>query len=200
MDDFSSFDIASYIVLADHPWYDTASYISIASLVAASSIEQGGVLQVKSTAAIKVELHVDGSDVSLPFVQSKNPTVRMRIAQYGSSAGNRRIGLTDAVLNADPTNGIFIRWAVGGHYYGVCRSGGVESTLDLGVAAADGTFHNIDFIVTGTTSVQFLVNGVSQGTITAHIPTASLFFGMGYDASTASNGLYVNYIQVVQNR
>jgi len=182
-------DITSINLLyADHLWLIPLDGISIIS-------GRNGVIRIAG--AIDA-IYPYGSDTMLPYVQSKNPEVRISAAQYGTGTATRRMGLGSAVLTADPTNGIYFRHTNAGNYFGVCRSGGVESTLDTGIAAANGVFHTLRMKVTGTTSVEFFVDGSSKGTVTAYIPTASLFLSLG--TSSASYGLDVDYVMVSQDR
>jgi hypothetical protein len=186
------------VVFANNVW-DVINVSS--SYVVVSSAERGGVIYFGGDASNKPAIRPAGSNTSLPYVSSKNPTVIVRQAQCGITGSiTRYIGLADADMTAAPANGIYFRHNTGGKYIGVCCSGSVETTLDTGVAAANGTFHTLKFVVNGTTSVEFFVDGVSKGTITTHIPTANLYFSCGDDALSAGQGMYLNYVYISQNR
>jgi hypothetical protein len=187
-------------VYAGNTW-EVDSSSSASNVIFFSSAERGGVIYLTGDTTHKPFLRPAGSNTSLPYVSSKNPTVIVRQAQYGTTASiTRYVGLASADMTAAPANGIYFRHITGGNYIGVCRSASVETTLDTGVAAANGTFHTLKFVVNGTTSVQFFVDGVSKGTITTNIPTANLYFNCGDDNVSDTNGMYLNYVYISQNR
>jgi hypothetical protein len=135
-----------------------------------------------------------------PFASSKNPTVKLRWAQNGTASGTRRIGLgqdvTDTFHSSEPDNGIYFRHTAGGNIIAVCRSSNTESVLDTGVATANGTFHIGRLVVTGTTSVQVFIDGVSKGTITTNIPSTNLTAFI----ATSSGNMETDFIFIEQNR
>lgn len=193
-DDFIGVLISTY-VYSDKLWVITnANPVAIA--------DSNGVIRLDGNASNSCQLYPNDSSTQLPWVQSKNPTVIVNCAQAASGAGTRHIGFVDStILNgADPTNGIFFRHTAGGNIYLVCRSGGVESTQDLGTAAANGVFHNLKFVVNGTTSVTPYIDGVAKTAITAHIPTVSLYFAMDNGSATAGSGLDVDFVYISQTR
>jgi len=135
------------------------------------------------------------------FWANRNPTVKMRQAQLGSdpSSGTRYFGLVD--INWWQNDGIYFKHTVNGNYIGVCVRGGEASTLDTGVAASDLSFHTFKIVVTGTCSAEFFVDGVSKGMITRNIPyQRGLNFAASMSNKTASNGLCLDYVHVVQDR
>lgn len=88
-----------------------------------------------------------------------------------------RIGFYGALIyNANPTNGIFFRYTDNvnsGFYECVCRNNNTETVINTTIAPAISTNWDkleIRFNAAGT-SVQFLINDVSQGSITTNIPT-----------------------------
>src|SRR5207244_12810228 len=92
-----------------------------------------------------------------------------------------RFGLTGSDFSTDPSNGIFFRQATSGNVFGVTRSGGTESTLDLGtkITSLSG-FKAFRVVVRGGgTPVEFLVTSVSTGSLTTNIPSAALGPGFG---------------------
>ena len=140
------------------------------------------------------------SSTQSTFVSSRNPTLKVRWAQRGAGAGNRYIGLSDSVLTANPSNGIYFRHTAGGSITAVCRSGGAESTLDTGVSAADAKYHLGRLVMTGGNTITVFLDRVQKGTIASHCPTTSLFVGAGSDATTATTGIDVDFIYVQQAR
>jgi hypothetical protein len=196
-EEFDSVYIAAPIIYAGNVW----DIINTAAITI-SSVERGGVIYfVGAGSGNGPALRPAGSNTSTPYVSSKNPTVIVREAQYGALANvTRYIGLGSADLTAAPADGIYFRHITGGNYIGVCRKASVETTLDTGVAAANGVFHTLKFVVNGTTSVEFFVDGVSKGTITTNIPTAVLYFNCGDDSIDAGNGMYLNYVYISQDR
>jgi hypothetical protein len=189
-------DTTNNIVYAGNTWAIAGATVTI------SSAERGGVIYfVGIGSAPNPVLNPKNSDTSLPYVSSKNPTVIVRQAQYGTdTTATRYFGLGSTGLAAAPANGIYFRHIGGGNYIGVCRSASVETTLNTGVAAANGVFHTLKFVVNGATSVEFFVDGVSKGTITTNIPTTNLYFSCGDDNTSASYGMYLNYVYISQDR
>ena len=301
-----------------------------------------GIIRLDGDAPNPCQILPYNSDVGLPYVQSKNPTVIVRQAQVASGAATRRFGLVDeSILSDDPANGIFIRHTAGGHYFLVCRKNGIETTQlpvsawsasledvgaavnagdwnvstywgcttapsatvpyitadlgspktvglfkvysiheaangvrckgmtlqwsdngsswtqegtyqhtnvdgeetftlatplshrywrvivtsmwctdgsyakifelgfftdatnsirDTGIAAANGTFHNLKFVVTGTTQVEIFVDSVSKGTVTFNIPTVSLYFAMSNGGSASGTGMDIDFVHISQAR
>lgn len=72
-------------------------------------------------------------------------------------------------------DGIYFRATNAGNWFLVCRSGGVESTVDMGVAPSS-TLLLLEFRISGDgASVQGYLNGTLTGSaITTNIPTATL--------------------------
>lgn len=158
----------------------------------------GGVVRFTGS-AFDFDYLYTGSGPALAFSSSKNPVITLRAAQGDATAGTRRFGLgadgaTD--FTTDPDNGIYVRHSAGGNLIAVCRSSNTESTLDTGVAAANGTFHTIQLRVFGTTQVQVFVDNVSKGTISTNIPTAVL----GAFFMSTGGSLDMDLIHVRQDR
>lgn len=132
---------------------------------------------------------------------SQNPILTVRWAQTGTGAGTRYIGLSTAALITDGP-GIYFRHTAGGNIIAVCRvAGPSETTLDTGIAAADGTYHTGKIVVTGTTSVEVFIDGVSKGTIATNIPSSLLGPSAGSNTTaSAADGLTVEFIHVRADR
>jgi len=194
-EEFDSIYIPASIIYAGNVWEIINSNVTV------SGAERGGVIYFVGNGTNLPSLRPIGSNTSFPYVSSKNPTVIVREAQYGADTSvTRFFGLGNNDLNATLTDGIYFRHIGGGNYIGVCRKASVETTLNTGVAAANGTFHTLKFVVNGTTSVEFFVDGVSKGTITTNIPTANLYFSCADDSSSTSYGMYLNYVYISQDR
>jgi len=196
-DDFMSINGVASPVISDKPWIFIGVY--------GWSEDNNGVILIRSDATNRG--HFSQSDGSGTFaktwIYSLNPTFISRIAQLGASASTRRLGLVDATLNtaAEPDNGIYFRFTVDGNYIAVCRSGGSEDTIDTNVAAADGTFNILKFVVSGDgTSVEFFVDGVSKGSITNYIPTVILGISFGSNTTGTGRGVYIDFVHVRQDR
>lgn len=144
----------------------------------------------------------DGTaNISLVVISTASPVMRMRWAQKSATAANRFIGAMSAFTGAAPTNGVYVRHTAGGNLTGVCRSGGVESTLDLAVAAAAGTYHTVEMRWRGTAAVDFYVNGSYVGQITGNIPTAALGFGAAESIATPANvGMIIDRMECLLSR
>ena len=115
-----------------------------------------------------------------------------------------RVGLAGAwAATGNPANGVFLRrtdTATPGNWFGVCRSGGVESTVDTGIAGSTAItrlgFHRTQ------TGVQFIVNGVTVGAeVTTNIPAAALMQGGSNEATAAvAHDLDIGHISYGQMR
>lgn len=135
----------------------------------------------------------------LPWIASLNPIMAVRQAQYGAAAGTRRFGLGSAVLTTAPANGIYVQHGNGGNYIFVCRASSVESTLDSGIAAANGVFHELKMVITAAL-VTCYVDNVEIGTINSNIPTAALYFDIANSVNTVNNGNDIDYVYISQDR
>lgn len=132
---------------------------------------------------------------------SKKPKIRVRWSQAGTVAGTRRIGCTTSDIGAiGEPDGIYFRHIVNGNIIAVARNGGVESTIDTLVVAADGVFHTGLLDVVSTTKLDVYIDGVLKDTITTNIPTADLGPGAGLNINTNGAELRVDYIYVSQDR
>jgi hypothetical protein len=163
--------------------------------------EAGGVFRLNQGADLTIK---DGAGAISTFIlASKNPIFTARVAPGEVIAGAvKRIGFGSAVLNADPSNGIFIKWANGlsaGNYVGVCRSGGVESTADLAIAHALATYVKLRIIVTSG-SVGFYIDDVLKGTITTNIPSALMGVSAGQPSSPGAPIQDIDYIHLVVDK
>lgn len=192
----STIPAAAGILVYSQAWQFTGAHPAYS--VAANT---NGIINVAgdTTNAPSFILVLQPNSISQPFVASKKPIVQLGFAQLGNQAATRRIGLGTTALVADPTNGIFIRFTNAGNMLLVCRAAGVETTLDTGVAAADGVFHNIAIAIT-TTKVDVYVDEVYKGSITTNIPSANMSLTGGVSNNTASNGLSVDFVDVEQDR
>lgn len=114
-----------------------------------------------------------------------------------------RIGFFGALIyNANPTNGIFFRYTDNvnsGYYECVCRNSNTETVINTTIAPAISTNWDkleIRFNAAGT-SIQFLINDVSQGSITTNIPTTIyhiMIVNLQKVGGSASQLLDVDYV------
>lgn len=92
-----------------------------------------------------------------------------------------------------PNDGIFFRLdtAVDANWHGVCRAAGVESTI--GSVAATTAFKKFEIIQNAAgTSVEFLIDGVSLGSIATNIPSSQGIPMFTFSPNTATN----RYIEI----
>lgn len=86
-----------------------------------------------------------------------------------------RAGLGDSVTG-EPVDGVYFRYKQdvnSGKWEAVCRANNSESTLDTGLSPSAFDYHTMGFRITGTSSVEFFIDGVSIGTISTNIPNGS---------------------------
>jgi hypothetical protein len=93
-----------------------------------------------------------------------------------SASGQRftsRVGLSNAILVADPTDGIFFRQVDGVNsdlWQCVCRAGGTESVINTAVGITADTWVHLRIVANTAASIEFFINNVSMGSITTNIP------------------------------
>lgn len=121
-----------------------------------------------------------------------------------------QFGLGDGWALANPaplTDGIYFRLEplLSANVFGVCRSGGIASTVDMGFAPTLGNWYRLGFIITptGTPQVQFVKNGVNTGSpVTTNLPAGNL--GLGFRADSAGGGagnnpeIDIDYVTLTQ--
>ncbi len=105
--------------------------------------------------------------------------INMSVLSDGTNTYTIRCGLITNAYNANPTNGIFFRYTHSvnsGNYECVCRNTNVETVINTSIAPAITTnWDKLEFRINAAgTSVEFFINGVSQGTTITNIPTALL--------------------------
>ena len=83
---------------------------------------------------------------------------------------DRYVGLTSSSQDITPAEGIFFRQEGAGNWFGVTRTAGVETIVDMGVAATD-VIKRLKFHCIGSDSVAFLLDDVLQGVSITNIPT-----------------------------
>ena len=106
---------------------------------------------------------------------------------------DRYVGLTNSSQDITPSEGIFFRQEGAANWFGVTRSGGVETTIDMGVAATD-VIKRLRFNCVGSDSVAFYLDDVLQGVSIANIPTTGdldLRIGILDDGTTPAAAQYM---------
>jgi len=166
----------------------------------------GGVVRLIPTSSTAPYLNhlMGGSNNGAGWVSpGKNPTIRVRYAQFGTGAATRMAGCHVAAGGGvTPADGIFWKATVGGDITAVCRNSNSESILSMATAAANGVFHELKAVVTGDgTSVEFFIDDVSKGSIVTNIPSAALKPVAGSSNTTGvTDGIDVDYFHITQTR
>jgi hypothetical protein len=92
-------------------------------------------------------------------------------------------GLTDQLATHAPTNCIMVRYrddVNSGKWQLVCRSGGSESTADIGVTVAVDTWYRIEVDINAAgSSVTASVNGTTSAAVTTNITATQMYFQLG---------------------
>lgn len=121
---------------------------------------------------------VGGSNFS--FKNTQNPSFKGVINQAQASSGGTVESILGLLIKSAYTttgqqDGIHFRSVNNANWFLVSRSGGTETTVDMGIAPST-TIICLEFVVSSSgTSIQGYVNGVSTGVaITTNIPTALL--------------------------
>ena len=177
----------------DNRWFGRGAAHSLAgtggvAIVDGDATTQGSLVQSRA------------STFSILYNTAKRFDLRFRQAQRGTSAGTRRFGLGAAELTGDGT-GIYFRHTNAGNYTAVGRTGASETTLDTGIAAANGTFHTFRLVATADTTVAVYVDGALIGTVSsANVPTADLGISCVAGGTGANTGLTLDYVRLRQNR
>jgi len=132
-----------------------------------------------------------------------NPLARFSVQASQTTYAVMRAGMADDWTGTQPTHGIYVQridGVSGASWYGVCRSGGNETTADLGVSA-DTAIHHFAFKKTGS-SVQFYHGDVEAGSaITTNIPSNMLFVGAHIvSMEMAAKALTLDYFLTRCNR
>lgn len=196
-------------VVANETW-DGLSFRRLSAAVATATPPgtSGGVigLDTDSTAAGPL-LQVGGAALTFPLfiplgvggIVVPYFTMEMRFGQRGAGVGTRRIGLlgaAPAIAAASPANGIYVRYTAGGNFIAVCRVGGVETSLDLGLAAADGALKTVRAVydLYGGPAVHWWISLAYVGSIATNVPNVPL--GWGCEASVTTASYYVDMVRI----
>lgn len=106
---------------------------------------------------------------------------------------DRYVGLTSGGRDITPAEGIFFRQEGVANWFGVTRSGGVETIIDMGVGATD-VIKRLRFHCVGSDSVAFYLDDVLQGVSITNIPTTGdldLRIGILDDGTLPAAGQYM---------
>ena len=139
-----------------------------------------------------------GGTYLTPFLASKNPTIEVIAAQFGTGAGTRYFGLMNSAASPG-TDGIYFRHTNGGNIIAVARASGSESTVDTGVAASS-TARKCKMVVTGGASIDVQIDGVSKGTLSTNIPSAALGVYIDGGSTATTDGIKASFFKVQQSR
>lgn len=92
---------------------------------------------------------------------------------------DRYFGFLSDSQDITPANGIFFRQEGAANWFGVTRSAGVETVVDMGVGATD-TIKRLRFKMLSSTSVAFFLNGTFVDSSITNVPsTQDLSFRIG---------------------
>lgn len=133
-----------------------------------------------------------------PFSASKNPTIEVICAQFGSGAGTRYFGLMGSAASPG-ADGIYFRHTNGGNIIAVSRASGTESTVDTGIAASS-TLRKCKLIVTAGAQIDVQIDGVSKGTLSSNIPSAALGIYIDGGSTATTDGIKASFFKVQQTR
>jgi len=124
-----------------------------------------------------------------------NTTLEARVWLGGDATGAKiRFGFCDATSGSgDPTNGVFFEYAKDLSANWRIRSGKASTytSTTSSTAAAFGSWIKLKITFDGTT-LTFLVNGTSIGTITTNVPTAAVHPFFFATQATASAWTYID--------
>lgn len=128
-----------------------------------------------------------GTAVSIRVDQVDEMTWIVKPATAGADF-DVRFGISSDLTSATPTHGVYFeRLAADTNWFGVTRTGGVETRTPTGVALAASWF-KLKFRRISATSIGFTVNGGTEVVATANVPAgnATVTFGFQITPTTAS--------------
>ena len=106
-----------------------------------------------------------------------------------------RFGASDDAASNNPNNGIYIeKLGPDTNWFGVCRSGGVETRVDLG--AVDLLYHDFRIRRVNVSTIGFRIDGGTELTITTNIPTVNLIPFFGVESLGGTRSLAVDYFSL----
>lgn len=201
-DFFSADDRVATQLIADGHHFLTAG--GTASVTGDTTYRNGWVDVIESGGTAGALTLANTADaLQLLFVPSSTDMMvfEARLEKIGDAvAGTRRVGLGSAAMSAgDPTNGIYVRQIDANNAFLICRSGGTETTQDLGF-----TLNNprrFRATITTTSVRGFIENdsGVLTAVtaITTNIPTAIMGLSAGGGATASAAGIRIDYLNVI---
>lgn len=200
-EDFTSWrKMGTGIYKANNPWVLDQSGAPEPTLISGA----GGVLRHLGSSYKMPGIHPYGQDTALPFLASKNPTVKFSFGLYGAEPWIIRAGLVSTpILDIAPNYGIYVNIYGSlfspGNYVFEC-SNLSDTVLDTGVASGSGVLHECKMVVSGGgASVEVYIDGVDKGAITTNIPSVPLMFDIG--SGVANNvGFIIDYVDIRQSR
>jgi hypothetical protein len=127
-------------------------------------------------------------------------TLEVRLKSPNSDANlDRYVGFLNNSKDITPPEGIFFRQEGVANWFGVTRTGNVETTVDMGVGATD-VIKRLKFKVLGTDSVAFLLDDVLQGVSITNIPSGGdndLRIGILDDGTLPATAPYMEVDSIV---
>lgn len=172
------------------------------SLSIVSVVGRYGVLQMQTTGANGDRFRINhGPAATSPVIRNGLDFDLTLICAPITTITNVdiQIGLADDWSQSTPSNGIWFQFdpSVDASWNGVTRSGGVESVLDLTGTVAAGALDRLRIRRVGST-VYFSVNGGTEKSQTANLPSTSLQEGANLRAASAETKFFlIDYVRNV---
>lgn len=165
---------------------------SIDVITANASIPVGGIVFIHDGASGTAEGgQLGGGKIGPTFISA---TFEVLVQDPGSDANlDRYVGIMQGSRTITPSEGIFFRQEGVANWFGVTRSGGVETVIDMGVGATD-VLKRLKFHCVGSESVAFYLDDVLQGVSITDIPTTGdqdLRIGILDDGTLPATGPYM---------
>lgn len=161
-------------------WYDSTGSGGVVGMTettfSGQTDERPGNMRVSGGATVGGYAHAYTNPTS--FILGSGWTLEMRISLLGTlTSTTARLGWGDATAGADVTDGAYFEYLPGtsANWFRCTAQNNTRTKTDSGTAVAtgSGTYVTLKIVWNSDTSVEFFVNGVSVGSNTANLPTAS---------------------------
>jgi len=125
-----------------------------------------------------------------------------KLGDVSSSDAIVGLAVTDTSLVASaPANGIYFRCPGTSDIDFISIASSVESAEGGIISIADDTYVKVGFKVHGTSKIDYWINDVKRGSVTANIPTTEMRLSLAIsNGTTAAETLSVDYVRMVQER